>query len=522
MNWKKYESLSLEEKRNETYYIIGLDLGNDSSGIAFYNLSADSPEVIDLSGGYGKPSMPTVMQYIAETKEWVFGEYAVLNSNAGTEVTLSALIERLGNFDYIDIAGRSLSLASVLALYIKEILGNVRNINPRAEIVGIVSTVPAYFSEHSREELQRAFKLAGYEKELIALVSDRECVLAHYYQSAPEKEERAMLLDFGARELRGGLYNIKAAAGGIKATSISSLFSDEISTTKINNAVADFFEAFMRKEIVKEMPINATLMEQLQEHVAAFSYQHRDMLFQRSIRIKPVKVYFNFTYPPFQGEVTHKQVQSLVQPYIRHFVGFIQDVFEKSISDMPISPSEIDTVLCVGGGFEMLWAKEAVSELFANAEINFYKNPKMTTCEGAAIVAARKLGIPEAGAKLELEDAHQLTCDIGISDGKNFLPLVERNAFWWQNHASKLILVNQEINGELDMNLCRRTGAGELQRIGSMQLRGLPVRPKGTTRLEVELSFVSNADVIVKVKDRGFGEMFPQVEYEKDVKVRLG
>ena len=523
MNWKQYESLSIEEKRNETYYIIGLDLGNDSSGIAFYNLSANAPEVIDLSGGYGKPSMPTVVQYIAETDEWVFGEYAVLNSggSAGAEVTLSALVERLGDFDAVEAGGRSLSLASVLALFIKEILGNVRNINPRAEIVGIVSTIPAYLGEQAREELQLAFKLAGYEKELIALVSDRECVLAHYYQNAPEKEERTMLLDFGARELRGGLYHVKADKDGIKAVSMSSLFSDEISTGIVNDVVADFFSAFMRKQVAKEMPISATLLEQLQAHVAEFSYRHRDMLFQKSIRTKPVKVYFNFAYPPVQGEVTDKQVQSLVQPYAKRFDSFIQDVLEKCISDTPVAPGDIDTVLCVGGGFEMLWAKEAVSEWFANAEINFYKNPKMTTCEGAAIVAARKLGIPEAGAKLKLEDAHQLTCDIGISDGKHFLPLVERNAFWWQEHPSKLILVNQAVNGELDLGLCRRNAAGELQRIGSMQLRGLPARPKGTTRLEVGLSFISNADVIVTVKDMGFGEMFPQVEYEKDVQVKL-
>ena len=522
MNWKNYKSLSLDKKRDETYYIIGLDLGNDSSGLAFYNLTTDAPEVIDLSGGYGKPSMPTVMQYIAETKEWVFGEYAVLNRGAGAEVTLSSLVARLGNFEHITIDGRSLSVASVLALYIREILGNVKNINPRAEIVGIVATVPAYFGEQAREELQQAFQLAEYDKELIALVPDRECVLAHYYKTEPVAEECTMLLDFGARELRGGLYHIYNDGGVINATSISSLFSGEIGVGKINGDIADFFEAFMRKEVTKEMPISVTLMKQLQDHVTAFSYQHRDMLFQRNIRTKPVKVYFNFTYPPFQRTITNEQAQALIQPYIRRFDAFIKDVFDKSIADKPLSPSNIDAVLCVGGGFEMLWAKETISDLFPGAKVNFYKNPKIITCEGAAIVAAQMLDIPGAGPKIVLEDTHQLTCDIGISDGHNFLPLVQRNAFWWQNHPSKLILVNQEITGELDLGLCRRTKAGELQNIGSMRLRGLPRRPKGTTRLEVGLNFASDADVTVTVRDRGFGELYPQTKFEKDVQVKLG
>ena len=190
MYWKRYKSLPAAEKLNETYYIIGLDIGAESSAIAFYNLHENTPEPIDLSGGYGKPSIPTVMQYIAETKEWVFGEYAILNQGAGTEITLQALTRRLGHFDYLDIDGKSVSAASILGLFIKEILASVRNINPRAEIVGIVAAVPAYLNEQAHEELKRAFKQAGYEKELIALVPDRECIFTHHYRNAPPKDEK--------------------------------------------------------------------------------------------------------------------------------------------------------------------------------------------------------------------------------------------------------------------------------------------------------------------------------------------
>jgi len=521
MNWKKYQSLNLNEKLDETYYIIGLDLGNDSSGMAFYNLTTSTPEVIDLSGGYGKPSIPTVIQYIAETKEWVFGEYAVLNQAAGAEVTLSALLERLGNFDYIDIDRRSLSVASILSLFIKEILGNVRNINPKAEIVGIVTTVPAYFSNQAYEELYRAFNLAGYEKELIALVPDRECVLAHHCVNTNMSEEHIMLLDFGSRELRGGLYHIANNDSGVLITSISSLFNKDISIAKLNNDVSDFFEGFVLREIGKGKPLNPDTMRQIHEHIAVFSYQHRDMLFQRNIRTKPIKLYFNFTYPPFQQTITHEQVQKLLRPYASRFDRFMQDVFKKSLSNTTITPEDIDTVLCIGGGFEMLWAKEAVSKHFSNAQVNFFKNPKMVTCEGAAIVAARTLGIPQAGAKLQIEDTHQLAYDIGLTDGKNFFPLVERNAFWWQSHSTKLVLVNQEVNGELNLNLCTRTGTGELHGLANVRLNGLPLRPKGTTRLEVGLSFLSNTEFSLKIRDRGFGEMFPKSEYERDVQICL-
>ncbi len=243
MHWKKYKAMTPAEKNDEVYYIIGLDIGNDSSGIAFFNLAEGAPEIIDLSGGYGTPSIPTVIQYIAETREWVFGEYAILNRGVGTEITLSQLISRLGNFEYIDLDKRPVSVVSVLALFLKELLSNVKSINPKAEIVGIVVAVPGYFSEQSREELQRAFKIAGYEKELIAQVSDRECVFTHYYLNHPPREERVLLLDYGSREVRGGLYHAEPVSEHVVIKSMSSLFDDAIGTSKVNDDVYRFASA---------------------------------------------------------------------------------------------------------------------------------------------------------------------------------------------------------------------------------------------------------------------------------------
>ena len=520
MNWKKYKSLDMDAKKNEAFYIIGLDIGNDSSGIAYYNMAENAPETIDLSGGYGKPSIPTVMQYISETKEWVFGEYAVLNRGAGTEITLSALIERLGHFDYIDVDHKSVSVAAVLALFIKEILSSVKNINPKAEIVGIVATVPAYFSEQAHEEFQRAFKHAGYEKELISLVADRECVLANHYRSVPENNEKTLLLDFGSRELRGGLYEIKPNAQDIIATSMSSVFDDEISTSKINKDVTDMFAGFVFSNV---KTTNQT--QQLNEHISAFTYQHKDMIFQKNITQKPIKLYFNFAYPPFQQAVDNAQAQELIRPYAARFDRFINDVLQKSLYESEVKTEDITTVLCVGGGFEMLWAKAAINKIFSKEQTHFYKNPKMTTAEGAAIVAAKALNAPgttlneDALPQLKIEDKHQLTNDIGISHNNTFLPLVERNAFWWQKHISKLILINQEVTGELSFNITERSPTGKNHNLGTVLLEGLPTRPKGTTRLEVGVSFASNIELTLSVKDKGFGDLFPQVDYEQVVGV---
>jgi len=516
MNWKRYKSLPPAEKLSETYYIIGLDIGAESSAIAFYNMHENTPEPIDLSGGYGKPSIPTVMQYIAETKEWVFGEYAILNQGAGTEVTLRSLTQRLGHFDYHDIGGKSISAASILGLFIKEMLASVRNINPRAEIVGIVAAVPTYLSQQAHEELIRAFKQAGYEKELIALVPDRECIFAYHYRSAPPKEEKVLLIDYGSREVRGGLYHM-IPGEDITAKSLSSLFDDTIGTAQISEDVYDLFESYYHAAMGGFEPEES---EPVNGQITAFTYQHKDILFQKNILAKPAKLYFNFVYPPFQQTITHAEAAALIKPYNLRFTRFLRDTLEKTLGDTLISPRSIDTVLCVGGGFEMLWVREAVAAVFGPAQVHMYKNAKLATAEGAALVAAKMLDITN-GCHISIGDKHQLAGDIGLKSGDAFLPLVELGAFWWQKHEPTFVLANNPVDGELRLQLAERTHTGEAHQFASYNLTGLPTRPKGTTRLKFDVVFESDTEFSLSVEDMGFGELFPKVDYVREIAVKL-
>ncbi|MCL2363615.1 MAG: DUF5716 family protein [Defluviitaleaceae bacterium] len=515
MHWKTYKNLTPAQKRDEVYYIIGLDVGNDSTGIAFFNVATGESEAIDLSGGYGKPSIPTVMQYIEETREWVFGEYAILNRGLGTELTLSDLVQRLGDFDYIDIAGKPMAVANVLALFLKEILGSVRNINPKAEIVGIVSAVPAYFGDAARQELTRAFAAAGYEKELIALVSDRECVFAHHYARHAPREEYVLLLDYGAREVRGGLYHVLPEGDTLAVESVSSLFDDTIGTVGVVSDVQDLFASFLPAESTVKTP-------QTVEQITAFVHQNKDMIFQKNIRTKPVQLYFNFTYPPFRKTLTHTDAANLSRPYALQFERFMRDVMQKNLYGEPIRPADISAVLCVGGGFEMLWTRESVTEIFAKTQTHFHKNAKLVTAEGAALVAAQRLDMLDA-PNIVLEDRHQLDFDIGLTDSGNFLPLIERNAFWWQKHTDKLILINAAISdlSTLQLQLATRTRVGDIHPLMDVELPGLPKRPKGTTRLGIGLDFTSNAEAIMTVRDVGFGELFQSCDFCEEYEVEL-
>ena len=509
MHWKRFKALPENEKFEENYYIVGLDIGNDSSAIAFYNMAEGEPEVIDLSGGYGRPTIPTAMQYIVETKEWVYGEYAILNHDMGKEITLNNLLERLGNFEYLDIDNKPVSLVNLLGQYIKELMSNVYNINPKAEIAGIAASVPSYFSSQACEEMKRAFKSAGYEKELIALVPDRVCIFSYFYRENQQDGEKCLLIDYGAREVRGGVYT---KSGGMR--SLSSLFEDSIGTRNVDARVQKMFESHYSAN----NPIQSKqgLDDDLKDKLTAFTFQHKDILFQKAIRNKPLKLYYNFAFPPFQQIVTADEVEQLIEPFRKRFDKFILRILDKSITEK-VRAASIDMVICSGGGFEMLWAREAISSLFPQSKLRLNKNPKATNAMGAAIVAAQMLEAA-AGQHIEVEDRHQLPVDIGLlMENGHFVPLAECNSFWWQKHPTRFFIVNTFTSGEVPLRIMARAPEGELAALTEIPLTGLPERPKGTTRLSVQLKFSSDSEFTATISDLGFGELFPKTDYEQEI-----
>ena len=510
MNWKKFKTAYKDSGQiDESHFILGIDLGNDTSVISYFNASLAQPEVLDISGGYGKPSVPTVMQYIAETKEWVFGEYAVLN--VSKHAMLTSLVERLGKKEYVDIENRSVPVTNVLSQYIKELVGNIKNINPKGEIVGIIVSVPSYVSQEAKEELLLAFHNAGYEKELIDLIPDRECIFSRYYFDNQAKEENILLLDFGSRQLRGGLYAATPGDMGVSIKTLSSLFDDNTGTKRVNDAVVKMFKEYYCNQLnIHEDTLNSATMVQLN----AFVYQHKDLLFQKNIATKPVRMYFNFAYPPFQRTVTKNEIDSVIAPFHSNMEVFLRQVLEKNVYSEQ-KPQDVNVVICTGGGFEMLWARKLIENYFPNSRVVFYKNSKTAIAEGATIIAASELNVVK-GHNLQIEDRNQLDMDIGVyilSGGKKrFLPIIEKNSFWWQNPSPKIFIIKEETNKPL--GIYKREGEGGLNLLEEI-MPALPSRPKGTTKLKLEMRFESYHHLAVTIADMGFGELFPKSAYKE-------
>jgi len=515
MNWQRFRDFFKVNRIDEDHFVLGIDLGSATSSIAYFDPLRKDSEVLDISGGYGKTSTPTALQYIAENAEWIFGEYAILNAN-GDDAVLSDFVTKLGNSDYLDIGGEAKPAHEVCAIYIKELVANCRNINPKAQIAGIISVVPDFISREARKSLKDAYLMAGFDDVLIDMTEEREALLAYYLHNEQNKaDHRLMLLDFGARGMRSSIYNI---SGG-KLDCLSAALDETLSTSVLDSSIYNLFCKYYcdNKKIDK-----LKLSKGEQAGLLIFTHQHKDLLFQYDDG-RDLKLYYNFPFPPFSQIVSFEDVYSIVAPIERKIKEFIRGLIEK----IPNNEKNIDVIIASGGGFEMSWARRRLSELFpdtaAYGNIKFYKNPKGILSEGASLLAASKLGVlPEIN--INISDKHKIPWDIGINitkEGqKRFYAIVERGSSVWQKPKS-IYAILQDDDKKID--LIKRDSGGREIRIGAIVMDGLPQRPAGTTKIALSIAPVGINNYMINIKDLGFGEIFPASDfvYSKELKIDL-
>jgi len=100
VTWEDYKR-EIEEKGSlpEEWYILGIDLGTTNSVISYWDNVNKKPEPIDISNGFGKIPLPSVVQYRegeGQEGEWVIGEEAYRSMKIYPETTIRSIKRKMG------------------------------------------------------------------------------------------------------------------------------------------------------------------------------------------------------------------------------------------------------------------------------------------------------------------------------------------------------------------------------------------------------------------------------------------
>jgi hypothetical protein len=164
----------------------------------------------------------------------------------------------------------------------------------------------------------------------------------------------------------------------------------------------------------------------------------------------------------------------------------------------------VTTLYVTGKGFEGTWSDNALKELCGGRRV--FKGQNLYS-KGACYAAEKQ--VAKRVSEFILIDEEMITTDIsikGIKDGKLEEVLLIKGILPWYNAKNSIQFILDETNNIL---IYIRDRLKHQVREEIIELTEIPNRPNRTTRVELQISFLSKNTVKVLVKDMGFGGLYP-------------
>lgn len=411
-------------KIDETSYIIGIDLGQQSAMISYLDHKTQKPVIYDLSGGYGDVAIPILLQYIAAEKQWLIGSDAQLNAYQEGTVTVHNLMDGLLSITPIQIEDMLVPPSQLLTIFIHKIMESFNHLNPNARIISMAIAVEDYAYEVVAGLVLEAVKPNTHIK--IRVYRASLSVLTYLNLCEIPYGEQFRILEYGYNALR----SIKVVTQGNQVT-----LSLEENTSDI---CVKAIESVLRNEITS-MYMNHLNLSEIsildQCNIEQIFDQCFMTIFQRFAKKQDIKLYYSFAFPPFQKILAYKRVIELMEPFIEAFNAYISRLEDQEVP-----------VLMLGQGFKMLWPQ---TQLKMQAKI-IEANPYEIIAKGSALLAGSELLAIE-NLKVSVQEKVVKSYGLRIGDSEeDFLPLDENTQMFIldfeEEESVMLYLISQDLN----------------------------------------------------------------------------
>ena len=191
------------------------------------------------------------------------------------------------------------------------------------------------------------------------------------------------------------------------------------------------------------------------------------------------------------------------------------DTILSAVADRMLARKVITSVFLTGEGFSSAdWAGDFTRKLCNKRKVFLGQH---LFSDGAAYIAFdRSLRESRYPFLCLCEGRISSTISLyAVQNGKNeSLVLAAAGTNWYEARSSAEFILDDTHTLELQVT----SFASQREESISLSLAELPARPNKTTRIEVILSFASENHVMLRVVDKGFGELFPSsgLSFRKD------
>ena len=538
MNWEEYKGqIDKRGSLPEDWYIIGIDLGTTNSVISYWDAAAGRPEPIDISNGFGKIPLPSVVQYredegsdLETNIEWVIGEEAYRSMKIYPETTIRSVKRLMGTSETYRLGGKDYLPEDISAKILQELINHTSHVNPKAEIAGLVVSVPYDFDDAAKKATMRACKIAGLSDKLICLIEEpKAAALAYNFRRQLNLDEKIMVFDFGGGTLDITIFHItERDENKIKLQVISESGEAYHGGDNIDEILLEQCCAYVQE---KTGQVQSDIAIENQVELALRARETKERL----SGVKSFRIPFTFCVPPFVEQITREEFCQLIRPFIEKTRKLVQKALREAYTGA-LTADDIDRVLLEGGSSQMPWVREMLLDIF-NDENKIYTSERPATdiSLGATYYAAMKMGLlsqPDMESeKMTVEFEVTVPHDIGLEitaaagpDKKRFFTMIRRGTSYALAKKSHVFTLSGDTDEEMqnfDLRILERINREDTfedcKLIGEVGIRGLPARPSGKTKLKITL-MVEEEGGLVKgnVEDLGFGDEYSPEGFKED------
>ncbi|WP_317367699.1 DUF5716 family protein [uncultured Tyzzerella sp.] len=531
MKWTEYKKQIEENKSlSEDYYILGIDLGTTNSIISYWDIINEKPEPIDISNGFGKIPMPSVVQYRKDDDgegEWVIGEEAFRSMKIYPETTIRSIKRKMGTNETVELDGKSYLPEEISAKILTELIEHCKSLNPKSEIAGLVVSVPYDFDDSAKKATMKACEIAGISDKLICLIEEpKAAALAYNFRHQLSQDEKIMVFDFGGGTLDITLFNVlEKDENHIKLQVISeggkAYHGGDNVDEYILNKCYDFIE---EKANQKREDLNP-------ENMVELICRARESK-ERLSGVRTFRIPFTFCIPPFVEQMTRDDLEEIINPFIEETRKLVLKAL-REVYTGALTADDIDRVLLEGGSSQMPWVKDMLIEIFNNeSKIYTSERPALDISLGATYYAAMKMGLlsspdiesEKMSIEFEVTVPHDIGLEIENNGVKSFYTMIRRGTPYAlakkeqiftlsgkekEDMTSFSLKIMERINKEDTIEKCKL--------IGEVLVKDLPERPSGKTRLNITLQVEEEGGLVKgSVTDMGYGTEYEPSGYREN------
>jgi len=529
LNWESYRK-QIEETGTcpEDWYILGIDLGTTNSVISYWDNANSRPEAIDVSNGFGKIPLPSVVQYRQDEDhdEWVIGEEAYRSMKIYPETTVRSIKRKMGTDSTVRLGGKDYLPEEISAKILTELVSHAQNLNPKAEIAGLVVSVPYDFDDAAQKATMRACEIAGLSDKLICLIKEpNAAALAYNFRQQLNQGERIMVFDFGGGTLDITLFNVaERDESRIKIQVISQGGDAEHGGDDVDAILIEACGNFIYD---KTGQAASELAIENQVEIIARAREAKERL----SGVQRFRIPFTFCIPPFVEQLTREQFHDMIKPFIDKTRKLVLKALRETYTGS-LTPGDIDRVLLEGGSAQMPWVREMLLDIFSNeSKIYSSERPALDISLGATYYAAMKMGLlaypdvesEKISVEFEVTVSHDIGLEIDNGTRKSFFPMIRRGTSYALAKKSHVFTLSgttlEEMTG-LDLRILERIQQDDpfeaCKLIGEVSIKGLPERPSGKTKLRITLMVEEEGGLVRgMVEDAGFGDEYPSSEFKE-------